>query len=303
MSQRFTIVGIGEALFDVFSYGKFLGGAPLNVVFHVNQLGRYLPCEGVLVSRVGQDDLGGLLRKQLAHTNLSTRYVQTAPDHPTGQVIITIDQGGEPTYDIIDPVAWDTLQFTPDLADLAERTHAVCFGSLGQRHPKSRDTHDQFLKSTSHAIRLFDVNLRQHFYNATILEHSCRHATVLKTNEHELSVLCRELDIRHSTVDLQIRGLLQRFHFKLIALTRGPLGTVLFTPLEKIETKAASYTYDKRADNVGAGDACIAGLLTGLVLDWPLEKTLRVANHLGAYVASQPGATPPLTDTVINLIW
>lgn len=302
MNQRFTIVGIGEALFDVFSYGRFLGGAPLNVVFHVNQLGHHLPCEGVLVSRVGQDELGGLLRRQLTDAGLTTHYLQTAPDQPTGQVLVTTDQAGEPTYDILDPVAWDTIQFTPDLVDLAKHTHAVCFGSLAQRHIPSRHTHDQFLASTSHAVRLFDMNLRRPFYDATILERSCRHATVLKANENEISVLCRELDIQRSTVDLQAQSLLQRFDFELIALTRGSRGTVLFTPQRKLEMEPVSYPRVVQADNVGAGDACIAGLLVGLVLHWPLDKTLRVANHLGAYVSSQPSATPALNDAIIDLI-
>jgi sugar/nucleoside kinase (ribokinase family) len=56
------------------------------------------------------------------------------------------------------------------------------------------------------------------------------------------------------------------------------------------------------ADGVGAGDAWCAGLVYGLLRDWPLDRTLELANRMGAYVASQAGGTPQLPQSLLNLV-
>jgi len=52
--MKFTIVGIGEVLWDIYGLEKYLGGAPANFAFHAHQLGN----EGIIVSKIGKDELG-----------------------------------------------------------------------------------------------------------------------------------------------------------------------------------------------------------------------------------------------------
>src|SRR5262245_16443978 len=111
---RFTIVGLGEALFDLLPDRQVLGGAPLNVVVHAQQLVAPLNGQAVMVSRIGSDGLGQRLLDELRARRLSTTYLQIDPDRPTGTVRVNLDQG-EPRYEIVGDVAWDRLAFTPEL--------------------------------------------------------------------------------------------------------------------------------------------------------------------------------------------
>lgn len=305
MPPRFTIVGLGESLFDLFPDKQILGGAPLNVAVHAHQLAAPLGGRGVVASRVGQDDLGSQLLAELRGRGMTTDYIQTDPDHDTGKVYVSFKEGGEPSFDIVRGVAWDWLQFDPDLEDLARRCEAVCFGSLAQREGQTRNTIYRFLSTASRAIRLFDVNLRQHYYDQRVLRRSCEQATVVKLNDAELPIVASTLGLTAVTGESDpsfalARALLRQFNLNLVALTRGPRGTVLLTPTETLQQPSVSFPAAPGADAVGAGDACAAGLLVGLLLRWPLSKVLTLANHTGAYVASQPGATPKLPDSLLQ---
>jgi fructokinase len=183
MRYRFTIVGLGEALFDIIDGEERLGGAPLNVALHAHQLAQPRSGRGVPVSRIGQDELGKTLIRQLRDRGLDTGYIQHDPDRPTGQVFVDTDAAGQPTYDIVRGAAWDMLWFDSDLEDLAMTCNAVAFGSLAQREAQTRNTIYRFLETCRRATRLFDVNLRPPFYETRSLRRSCELADVVKLNE------------------------------------------------------------------------------------------------------------------------
>ena len=289
------IIGIGEALFDVFADGARLGGAPLNVALHAHQLGD----EGVVVSRVGQDELGERVLRELVERGMSTAHIQTDPDRPTGEVIVDVDERGEPTYDILRHVAWDTLQFDFDLEDLAQRASAVCFGALAQRDGQSRHTIYRFLDAARRAVKLFDVNLRQDYYDRRILTRSFELADAVKLNIDELRIM-DGMFMLGDAPDEAAAAILRKFSVKWVALTRGAEGTVVYTPRAKHEIEPV--VARPGGDRVGAGDASAAGLLHGATRRWPWERTLKLANALGAHVASQHGACPPLSEEVKALI-
>lgn len=305
MKARFCIVGLGEALFDLFPDAAILGGAPLNAAVHAHQLAQRRGGEAAVVSRVGQDRLGQQVFDELNQRGVNTSWLQSDPDHDTGKVYVSFDERGEPCYEIVRNVAWDWLQFDPDLEDLARRCEAVCFGTLAQREAQSRNTVYRFLESASRAVRLFDVNLRQKFFDAAILRRSCELASVLKLNRAELPAVAQLLGVHvklPETDDLA-RGLLKRHpNIQALVLTRGELGTVLYTANSRYEGEPISYPKAENADAVGAGDACAAGILVGMVCRLPPPRVVALANHAGAYVASQPGGTPPLPEAVLDLV-
>src|SRR5262249_55658054 len=151
-----------------------------------------------------------------------------------------------------------------------------------------------FLRLAERAVRLFDVNLRQQFFTAQVLEESCALATVVKLNEEELPQVHQRVapSSAATTEDQRVDELRTRFDLEAVVLTRGAAGTVLYTSVGKTTSAPPRYPRDPAADSVGAGDACTAGILVGRLLDWPPERTIALANAAGAFVASQPGATP-----------
>lgn len=302
--MKHTVVGIGEVLFDCFPGSRVLGGAPVNVVVHAHQLlARRGGC-GVVVSRVGTDDLGSEIIEELNARGVVTNMVQRDSQLPTGSVQIQVSDSGEPNYTIEKAVAWENINYEESLENLAGSCDAVCFGSLAQRGERSRSTIHQFLAAAGSAIRLFDVNLRQSYYDFGVLDASLKAATVVKLNQEELYEVHRLLNSSPSTpadTEEAIRQLQDAYALECIALTRGSKGTVLYHPAGRFESEPIVIERSPDADNVGAGDACSAGLVFGLLMKWEPEQTLQLANRMGAFVASRAGATPTLPDEITHL--
>ena len=182
--KKYTIVGIGELLFDVFPDRKALGGAPTNFAFHCQQLGH----EAISVSAIGHDALGEEIKAELQARQLPAILQET--DYPTGTVQVTLSATGSPTYEISEDVAWDHIAFTDELRALAQRTDAVCFGSLAQRSPQSASTIQRFLEAMpTGSLRIFDINIRLHYYTYEIIHASLEHADLLKLNDEEVPIL------------------------------------------------------------------------------------------------------------------
>ncbi|MEM8495577.1 MAG: PfkB family carbohydrate kinase [Planctomycetota bacterium] len=292
-----VIVGIGEALFDVFDEGPRLGGAPLNVAVHAHRLlqagGRGA---GVVVSRIGRDDLGSQIVEALDRERMPVDFMQRDDALPTGQVTVKKD-GGSHTFHIEPNAAWDAIAWSDALVELAANCSAVAFGSLAQRDSVSRETIQRFVAESKQAIRLFDVNLRSSdgndFYDADVLRRGCELATHVKLNDEELETVNRMTGTRSA------EDLLKTFELKAVIFTRGAKGTAAYTTDGLIEGEpAAAESKHSDADTVGAGDSCSAALLAAWVNGYEIKPALDFANRVAAYVAHQPGATPALPASI-----
>ncbi len=286
--EKYTIVGLGELLWDLFASGKQLGGAPANFAYITNLLGD----TGIPASRVGQDALGDEALKRLSKLELSAAFVQSDPIYPTGVVKVEIGDGGQPRFQILEPVAWDFMEWAVDWQRLASEADAVCFGSLAQRSARSRTTIRNFLYTTRReAVRIFDVNLRQNFYSREVLEESMKLATIVKLNHEELPKIMRIFELENGGEQDAAQRLLSLHNLKLVCVTRGNCGSLLISPDEGNEHPGFEV---KVADTVGAGDAFTAALVHGYLRKTPLAQINETANRVGAWVASQSGATPAL---------
>jgi len=287
------IVGIGEILWDILPSGKYMGGAPANFVFHA----RSLCGEGFSVSAVGQDDLGTEIIETLHKFGLSDQYIAVSDTHPTGTVTVQLDKEGVPDFTIHKNVAWDYIPFTPDLKHLAVETDAVCYGTLAQRSVTSRETIQKFVRATpDECLCVCDVNLRQEHYRADILQETLLLSDVLKLNDDELPIVGKLCGVKENENEL-LMGFIERFDLKLVALTKGEIGSVLITPDEESVLVAPHVNV---VDTVGAGDAFTAALVIGLLQDCPLKAIHRNANNLAAYVCTQKGAMPKLHESLIS---
>ncbi len=285
----FKIIGLGEVLWDMLPEGKQLGGAPANFTYHANALG----AEGIVVSSVGQDALGTELREQLQINGLSVAALAEDAAHPTGTVTVTLADGGQPDYTIHENVAWDFIPFSPDYQKLAAEADAVCFGTLASRNPHSRESIRRFLDATMpRCLRVLDVNLRQDYYSAELVQTLLERADVLKLNEDELPIIASLVSIEGSSKE-RMEKLMAQYALQCIALTRGARGSILLTPgLLEVHH---GLRIDTVVDTVGAGDSFTAVLVTGLLNHWSLEDINERANQLAGFVCGQAGgmATHP----------
>ncbi len=289
-----VIVGMGEALWDVLPEGKKIGGAPANFAYHVSQFG--LP--SCVVSAVGMDILGNEIVENLTSKGLNQQIAKVP--YPTGTVQVEIDQAGIPQYDIKENVAWDNIPFTPQLESLARVTRAFCFGSLAQRNVVSRDTINRFLDTMpkrDDSLVVFDVNLRQGFYNKDILCNSMRKCNILKINDEELVTVSRMFG--YPGIDLQDKCwiLLGKYNLKMLILTCGINGSYVFTPGQvsfqptpKVEV----------ADTVGAGDSFTAAFIASILKGKSVEQAHSIAVRTSAFVCTKNGAMPILPSELTD---
>jgi fructokinase len=293
-SRRFTVVGLGELLWDLFPQGKQLGGAPANFAYMTALLGD----RGIVASRVGSDRLGQEAVWQLASSGLDTSMIQQDQGHATGTVRVEVDSKGQPEYKIVEDVAWDHLEWTPEWKTLAESADAVCFGSLAQRSPASRATIRAFLKHMApRAARIFDINLRQAFYSQQVLKDSAAQADILKLNHEEVPKLLECLGRRFDSDLDAARWLVKEFGIRIVCVTRGAKGSLLATAKEHSEHPGFPV---RVADTVGAGDAFTAALVHHALRGASLNAMNEAANRLGAWVASQEGAMPGADESVLG---
>ena len=245
-----------------------------------------------MVSAVGDDALGKEIIENFTSKGL-THQIDTVP-YPTGTVQVEIDQAGIPQYEIKENVAWDNIPYTAMLEQLAEKTKAVCFGSLAQRNIVSRNTINRFLDAIpaeNNPLIVFDVNLRQGFYNKDILCNSMKRCNILKINDEELVTVSRMFG--YPGIDLQDKCwiLLGKYNLQMLILTCGINGSYVFTPgnvsfqpTPKVEV----------ADTVGAGDSFTAAFISNILKGRPVAEAHQCAVRTSAYVCTKKGAMPIL---------
>jgi len=283
-----VMIGLGEVLWDLLPSGKVLGGAPANFAYMTNLLGD----QGIVASRVGDDESGREVCRAMQELGLSTAYVQCDHQHPTGTAGVFIDSAGQPTFTIKESVSWDFLEWTESWAQLSAQADVVCFGSLAQRSPKSAATIERFLQNTpKKALRIFDVNLRESFYSAEVLRRSLRYADIVKLNEQELLHAGSLLGFDKRDEETPARRLLMEFNLRLVCVTRGARGSLLVSAERTVEHKGFRVTV---ADAVGAGDAFAACLAHHYVRGKSLEEISESANRFASWVATQVGAMPAI---------
>ena len=289
-----VIVGLGEILWDMLPSGKALGGAPANFAYHAQELGG----SSVVVSCVGNDELGREIISSLENLDMTSELLSVDKVHPTGVVSVTINKEMKPSYHIQEEVAWDYIPDTPLLRQLASKSDAVCFGTVAQRLHLSRMTIQTFLRLMEHdSIRVFDINLRQNFYSYEVIKTSLDMANVLKLNVNELSVVKKILRLKGNEKKI-LNELSRKYSLRLIALTKGIEGSILYS--EGKISKHEGYRVEM-GDTVGAGDAFVAALVTGLLRGYELDDLNNKANRVASYICSKHGATPSLTNEIRKL--
>ncbi|HEY3394060.1 MAG TPA: carbohydrate kinase [Lacipirellulaceae bacterium] len=288
MTERASIVALGEVLWDVFPDGPRFGGAPANFACSAAELaGKRI--DVFMVGAVGGDDLGRRAVESLRQHGVDPSYIAVV-EQPTGQVLVTFDASGHPGYEIALDTAWDNVPSSDALLQLAGRADAVCFGTLAQRSDTTRRTIHEFLQALpASCLRVLDINLRPPFWSESVAIESLHLANVLKLNDGELNTLAEMLMWKGTEREL-LRQLIDQFSLQVVALTRGDRGALVMASSGESSDSPGEST--AVVDTVGAGDAFTAALAVGLLAGLPLSAINTWANRVAAFVCSQPGATP-----------
>jgi len=294
VKQRPVLAGIGEVLWDVYPDAARFGGAPANFACHAAALG----ADAVLISSVGVDELGDRALETLSRHWVDSNCVARDSDHATGQVNVTLDATGRANYVFADNSAWDHLRWSESVESIARQADAVCFGTLAQRSRVSRDLIRRFVELTpAGTLRMFDVNLRQNFYDADVIDASLKLATAVKLNEEELPIVARLCGVMGVNARGMLRGLVERYELWIAALTCGAEGALLMTADQESRCPALPTTV---VDTVGAGDAFTATLVMDCLHGVPLGEINQHANAVASFICSQAGAVAPLPPELLS---
>lgn len=287
MESKF-VVGIGEALWDLLPEGRKIGGAPANFAFHVSQFG----FDAVAASAVGRDPLGDEIRDTF--NTMGLRHELPQVGFPTGTVEVTLDERGIPQYEIRTDVAWDNIPFTESLRSIAASTRCICFGSLAQRCAVSRETIRRFLDAMPRdALRVFDINIRQHFYSREVADSSLKACDVLKINDEEIITVAQLFDLGTHDMQEACIALREKYGLQTVILTCGSSGSYVFYD------NGVSFLRTPRvevADTVGAGDSFTAGFCASLLRGESIPEAHARAVEVSAYVCTRHGAMPRLPE-------
>lgn len=277
------VVCFGEVLWDLFPQGARAGGAPFNVAYNVYKMGVNVK----VLSRIGSDELGDKLIDQIKNWGITTDYIQVDDQKPTSTVIATIDEDNEASYEIINDVAWDYIEFLPKLAELVSNADAFIFGSLAARNEKTRKT---LLKLLEYAkLKIFDVNFRPPFVDVDLITELLYHADIVKMNKAEMRQILDFLDVEYVNEDQSAVFIQDYFKIKEIVLTKGSKGARYFVENESYDCPAVPITI---ADTVGSGDSFLAGFISKRIQLEAPYKIMKEAIALGAFITSKPGACP-----------
>jgi fructokinase len=286
MTNRTSVVCFGEILWDVLPDQSMPGGAPMNVAYHLNNLG----IDTNLISCVGDDEKGKELLSILERWSLSTKYCQVDKNYKTSEVVATEGDNHEMKYEILHPVAWDFIRYNNNLKSLVEKADAFVFGSLVTRSIISQKTLLLLLESAKYTV--FDINIRSPHYSTITIKQLLKKTNLLKLNDNELVDVGKFYNKNVETPQDAVRMLQNDFGIKEIIVTSGSRGSTYITPNDTISQIAYSV---KVADTIGSGDSFLAGFLSKKLKGETAEAALSFAATLASFVTSHHGACPAYT--------
>lgn len=280
-----SVACFGESLWDLLPRGLFLGGAPLNVSYHLSRNGaRALP-----ISAVGRDFLGAEALRRIAQWALDSRFINRDTTLPTGTVQATLDPKGAARYQIAENVAWDRICVSSALLSHPAPA-ALVFGTLALREEPNRKAFQRLIKAWPSSLRVLDLNLRAPFDRNETVAFALKHAQVVKLNDEELSRMVGQVSKTPTRLQRAAREFADLHRLARVCVTAGASGAGLLWDGDW-DWEDSRPTVVR--DTVGAGDAFLAALLAAIVIkSKPAPAALASACRLGEFVASHDGATP-----------
>ncbi|KRD57824.1 carbohydrate kinase [Flavobacterium sp. Root935] len=289
--KNLKAVAYGEVLWDVFANEKKIGGAPLNVALRMKTFG----CEVAMISCVGNDQDGRVIKEEIKSLGLKTDTIVTSEDFPTGLVNVTLNERGSASYEISYPSAWDKIVLNEQAEKIVKQADVLIYGSLVCRDAVSRKTLKELLNSV--AYKVFDVNLRKPHYSYEILQELMNSADFIKFNDEELLEIATAIESPFTSLEDNMHFIAEKTKVRAMCVTKGKHGALLMWEGELYQN--GGYPI-KVSDTVGAGDSFLAALITSLLTDKAPQNAIDFACAVGALVAEAPGANPEISPSRIE---
>ncbi len=286
-AKKNKAVCFGEVLWDIFpGQQKKVGGAPFNVAYHLSRMG----VDANMISSVGDDQLGHDLLQKIKNWKIPAEHIQISAEHPTSTVIASMDENNDAHYEIVENVAWDFIDITQANQEILDQTDALVFGTLAARSEKSKNTLFRLLEISSYNV--FDINLREPYYEVSLIKDLLHKTHLAKFNKAELRMMLDFLGKAYTNEEDSIRYLQDQFDLQEI-IAKGSKGALY-------ADKNDFYLYPtipvQIKDTVGSGDSFLAGFLSKkLEKESSVHEIMVQAVSLGAFITSQEGACPEYT--------
>jgi fructokinase len=281
--ENSRVICFGEVLWDNLPEGRKPGGAPMNVAYHLNQLG----IESSIVSRVGDDQNGKDLKSFIDEKGIPVQFIQKDTEYKTSEVAVHISEDKEVSYEILYPVAWDFISSDSQVEQMVKQADAFVYGSLSARAEMTSNTLYRLLENALYKV--LDINLRPPFIDQKKVEGLLQMADLLKLNNQELDLIVGWYNLRDHTEAQKTSFLLDRFDIKEIIVTKGSFGASYYNESKEIHQKAYSVVVQ---DTVGSGDAFLSGFIAARLDGKSNEEALEYATAIGGFVTMNAGACP-----------
>ncbi|MFM8451036.1 MAG: PfkB family carbohydrate kinase, partial [Haliscomenobacter sp.] len=240
-----------------------------------------------IISRIGTDALGEEIVDFITSNGCHSDWIQKDTHLGTGIVKVHATASGANSYEIVQPVAWDAIELTPELEELVKNSYGLVFGSLACRQDPSRSTLQRLLSLAP--LRIFDVNFRPPFYERALVESLLHQSDIAKLNDEELAIILSW----YPGAPVDERGAMayvrSKFDLRMLVVTRGAQGAACQDAEGFHESEGFVVQVQ---DTVGSGDAFLSGFLKNMFNGVPSAEALRYACALGALVATHKGANP-----------
>lgn len=279
-----SVVCFGEVLWDIFPTYKRIGGAPLNVAFHLNKFN----IDSHIITKIGEDELGTKILDRITNDGMSTNEVQVDPKHQTSTVFATFDDNNDASYEFLDNSAWDFIDFNPSDFDIVSKSDAFVFGTLASRKEHTRNTLYQLLEAAKYKV--YDVNFRPPHYDLNFVAELMKKSDLLKMNKAELREILDHIGKHYTNEEEAVKHIQDYFKCDEIIVSKGSKGGIyqsndIFYQFPAVEIVIK--------DTVGSGDSFLAGFLAEKIKKSNDLEVIKKASSLGAYITSHAGACPP----------
>ncbi len=284
---------IGVSLAEVETFAKSLGGSATNVAVAAARLGR----RSAVITKVGDDPFGPYIRGALREFGVDDRFVGTHPSLRTPIVFCEIHPPDDfPLLFYREPTAPDmTIEASELDLDAIRAARVFWTTGTGLSAEPSRGATLAALGAREGGITVHDLDHRPMFWSDESeaghwARAALKHATVAVGNRDEVAVAVRTRDPYAASAALLDLGV------QIAIVKRGPEGVLARTRDELVEVPPVPVDV---VCGLGAGDAFGGALVHGLLEGWPLERTIRLANAAGAFVAGRlacADAMPTLED-------
>ncbi len=290
---------LGDAVVDLLpeSDGRLLpcpGGAPANVAVGIARLGG----TSGFIGRVGDDPFGALMQRTLLTEGVDITYLKQDEWHRTSTVLVDLNDQGERSFTFMVRPSADLFLETTDLPCWrhGEWLH-LC--SIALSAEPSRTSAFTAMTAIRHAggFVSFDPNIREDLWQDEHLLRLCLRqalqlADVVKLSEEEWRLISGK-----TQNDREICALAKEYEIAMLLVTKGAEGVVVCYRGQVHHFAGMSVNC---VDSTGAGDAFVAGLLTGLSStglstdEREMRQIIDLAQRCGALAVTAKGAMTAL---------